>query len=110
MTRWYEIPDSARSDEQKVEQRTAYYQTLLAIQYGREFLADCRRRVREVDITIGGEKAVTEIYILDAFLRETRELCGPVDEMAIIEAEQKVANRAVAPEQPKTIPGFREQE
>jgi len=107
MSKWYEIPESARTAEQKVEQRTAYYQTLLANAFGRQFLADMRRRVRECDIAIGGEKAVMEIYILDAFLRETRELCGPVDEMAIIEAEQKVANRPVVEEKPQTIPGFR---
>ena len=99
MAQWYEIPDSHRDDEQRKACRTAYYQSLLATPYGRQVLADMRRRVREVDVSIGGERSVMEIYVLDAFLRETRALCGPVDEMAIIEAEQNIANRK--PPEPK---------
>ena len=104
MSKWYDIPESERTEEQHKACRMAYYQSLLANPYGRQCLADMRRRVREVDVAIGGEKSVMEIYVLDAFLRETRALCGPVDEMAVIEAEQTIANRQQAEETKQTEP------
>ena len=108
MTNWYEIPESQRDEEQRKACRLAYYQSLLANPYGRQFLADMRRRVREADMPVCGERPMAEIFILDEFMRETRALCGPVDEMATIEAEQIVASRAVAATPPRTIEGFRE--
>jgi len=109
MAQWYEIPESQRDDEQRKACRTAYYQSLLANPYGRQFLVDMRRRVRELDKVVARNPAFAIVVAtMDDFMRETRELCGPVDEMAIIEAEQIVANRAVAATQPRTLEGFRE--
>jgi crotonobetainyl-CoA:carnitine CoA-transferase CaiB-like acyl-CoA transferase len=109
MANWYETKESQRTPEQAKDARIAYYQAFLANLFGRQVLADMRRRVREVDVPIGGQKSVMEIYVLDAFLRDTRALCGPVDEMAVIEAEQQAAARQPIVEVSRqTLEGFRE--
>jgi len=110
MSEWYEIEHDKRNDEQKEACRIAYYRSLLATPYGRQVYADMRRRVRELDeITVKDTDFSAAVLMLDDFMRETKSLCGIVDEMAVIEAEQKIAaGFKVEKAEPDNLSGFRE--
>jgi len=105
MKAWYEIPSDGRDEEQSKACRIAYCQSLLATPYGRQFYADLRRRVRELDELVAADKdCAFAVVLFHDFMRETRRLCGPVDDMAVIEAEQTIANRQQAEEPKQTEP------
>jgi len=91
---WYEIDEDKRTPEQMRQCRNAYFQTLLATEYGRQVYADMRRRQREyaILIEISTEYAIS-LLKLQEFIDETRRLCGVTDEMAVIKAEQEIADK-----------------
>jgi hypothetical protein len=105
MPNWYEIPHEQRSPEQRKEARTAHYNTFLKDVEGQQCLADMRRRVLAIEIfcSTKTDLAISAI-VLNAFMRNTRYLCGPSDELEIIRTEAEVARREVPDGQPKSAP------
>jgi len=108
---WYEIEANARTDEQQREAKIAYYQALLANAYGRQVLADMRRRVNEMrKLLVDDTDYAVGIILLADFMDETRLLCGVHDEMAVIRAEQHIANKVDEVQEEQLQPeGFRKE-
>ena len=89
---WWQLPEEKRSEEQKKQCQLDYLMTLLMNDAGRHCLADMRRRVRQrKKMVLTATEYAMAVLVLDEFMRETRALCGAVDEMDVIRAECRTA-------------------
>lgn len=89
---WWQINEEERSPKQKEECRLDYLSTFLMSIRGRHILADMRRRVIErKNMALTATEYAMAVNVLDQFMRETRSLCGPVDEIEVIRAECRTA-------------------
>ena len=108
---WYEIDHKDRTDEQRRKSKIAYYQTLLSHPYGRQVMADMRRRVKAFNkLLIDDTDYAIGIIFLTDFMDETRTLCGVLNEMEVIRAEQHIANKVDEVQEEQLQPeGFRKE-